>query len=574
MSRPPLWLRLAGWGLAIALVALAIWWACTVPYRPGAVYDAIPDGVLLVTRHLDAGARWSEFVRNPFAQSLLGTAGVPIRDVLAAADDPETCTWVTKLTGHEAVLAFLPEANGHRAAWLGAAWLGGGAQRLRWQLEVFHPAGYRWLGRAFGCPIWEVTGADVGPGNHLVIAFAEGILLASISQDLLVVESMLLALDRPSTRLRAANASFRRFVALDDQAAPDLVWGRPPAPPAPAANALGTPSADAPWALDGFFLELSDFSGTRTAGRAELEGSWPGNATFPAAADHPSGGLPAVETILGATPCAVAVATRDAIDWLARTPRLAGDFRHALRMVTEVASDRLLLACLDGDLSGRLSFGMMKSIGLRGIRVPTLVAATPAPQGEAPARVRLQAILDSCNARYRAAFIMRPAGTAAGIELWSLESAGGDEWVDFLALEDRPACAFFGDWLLVASNLDALRALATGKGAQATVALVARPGIDTAPRPAWAMAAEAQTAPVWLWLDIDRAGKATLDALAMVSMLQRWAPSLDASSRAAVQDTIASTRAWVQSLLPFREATASLERLGPNFFASATLGPP
>ncbi|MBP5786288.1 MAG: hypothetical protein J6Y19_00485, partial [Kiritimatiellae bacterium] len=289
---------------------------------------------------------------------------------------------------------------------------------------------------------------------------------------------------------------------------------------------------------------------------------------------HPSGGLPAVETILGATPCAVAVATRDTIDWLARTPRLAGDFRHALRMVAEVASDRLLLACLDGDLSGRLSFGMMKSIGLRGIRVPTLVAATPAPQGEAPARVRLQAILDSCNARYRAAFIMRPAGTAAGIELWSLESAGGDEWVDFLSLEDRPACAFFGDWLLVASNLDALRALATGKGAQATAALVARPGIDTAPRPAWAMAAEAQTAPVWLWLDIDRAGKATLDALAMVSMLQRWAPGLDASSRAAVQDTIASTRAWVQSLLPFREATASLERLGPNFFASATLGPP
>lgn len=555
MSPGGFWFKAAAWLGVAAVAGVGVWWACVVPYQPGRTYDAVPNGAVLVTRHLDAGARWGDVVRNPVAQSLLGTAGVPVRDALEAAEDEETRSWVTKLTGQETVLAYVPESNGRRDAWLGAAWLGGGAQRLRWQLEWFRPAGYRWMGRVLGCPKWEVEGADVGPGRRLVLAFAEGMLLAAVSADPMAVDSMVLALDRPSVRLRETDTSFRKFAGLDDREVPDVAWIRGESERLPGGGRPG-------WAAGGFAVELAEIGRAEMSGRAAMGTEWTGEDAFPAAGGKPSGGWEGLERILGAAPCAVAVASRATVDWFARTPGLLGDVRHSLRMVAEAAPDRVVLACLDGDLSGRISLGMMRSFGLRGIRVPTLIAATPVAGGAGDGLKRLQAVLDSCNARYRAAFVMRPAGVVSDIQMWSLESAGGDEWADQLALEDRPACAFFGDWLVVASNLDALRSLAAGKGTQT----------NDEERPAWAMMAESQTAPMWAWLDIGRAGKATLDALSMVSMVQRWVPGNDAAGRAATQELLNSVRAWVQSLLPFQELRASMEQLGDGVMVSAAAG--
>ena len=560
------WAKIAGWtGLAAALL-LAGWWACTVPYRPGKVYDAIPSSAVLVTRHLEVGPRWPEILENPIAQSLLATAGVSILDAREAAGDEETLKWVAKLTGREAILAFVPEGNGHRQAWLAAAWLGGGVQRLRWQLEVFRVPGFRWLGRSHGCSLWEVENADVGLGRHLILAFAEGMLLAAVSSDPMAIESMIVALERPRTRLRETDGTFARFAGRDGRDVPDIAWVKE--------NARWE-HATIGWGVGGVVAELPEVSGTRMSFRVEFGGGWSGNEAFPATADRAPRGWEGLETVLGATPCAVAVASRAALDWLWRTPGLDGITRHSILMALAGSGDRVLAACLDGDLSGRLSFGMMSAIGLRGIRIPTLVLATPSPDGAEAARQRLQKVLDSCNARYRGAFIMRPAGTTAGIELWSLESAGGDEWVDMLSLEDRPACGVFGDWLLVASNLDALRSLARGAGAEATTARTqAVPGATGPLRPAWALAAESETAPAWAWLDIERAGKAAIDALSMVAMLQRWTPGQDAEMRAATQAAIGDAKTWIHSLIPFAEGRASLERNENGLAVSATLGKP
>lgn len=563
MSRGAAWRKSAGWGGFAAALAVAAWWACTVPYRPGRIYDAVPGGAVLVTRHLEVGERWGDVVRNPLAQSLLGTAGISMADVLAAADDEETLSWVRKLTGRETLLAYVPEGAGRREAWLGAAWLGGGAQRLRWQLELFRPAGYRWLGRCFGCSVWEVEDADVGYGKHLVLAFAEGMLLAAISADPMAIESMVVALERQEMRLREQDGAFARFAGRDQRDVPDVAWIRE-------AAAEGTAVG---WGVGGETLEISSLSQDRLAGRAEFGGGWTGTEAFPASADRPPRGWEGLERTLGSAPCAVVTASRATLDWLWRTPGLDPVARHSILQALIAVGDRIVLACLDGELSGRLSFGMMKTFGLRGIRVPTLVAATPVPQGEEDALAKLQRVLDSCNARYRGAFTMRPVVQTAGVKMWTLESAGGDEWVDALSIDDRPACAVVDGWLLVASNLDTLRALARGKGRE-TTATAARLAGDPGLRPAWALAAESETAPCWAWMDIQRAGDATLDVLSMMSMVLRFTPDVEADQREANRRAIDSTKTWVRALKPFAEARASLERCEDGMALAADLGAP
>ena len=548
-------------GLAVVL-GVAGCWACTVPYRPGKVYDAVPPNAVLVTRHLEVGARWGDVVRNPIAQSLLGTAGLDMADLLAAADDEETCSWVRKLTGRETLLAYVPEGGGRREAWLGAAWLGGGAQRLRWQLELFNPPGYRRMGRCCGCPLWEVEGADVGYGKRLVLAFAEGMLLAAISSDPMAIEPMVLALERPELRLKAQDETFGRFVGRDDREVADVAWVREDS--AFEGIAVG-------WGVGGERVELSELAQERLAGRVEFGGGWTGQEAFPASAERAPRGWEGLENVLGSAPCAVVTASRGTLDWLWRTPGLDSISRHAILMALTAVGDRVVLACLDGDLSGRLSFGMMKSFGLRGIRVPTLVAATPVPQGEGDALAKLQQVLDACNARYRGAFTMRPVAPTADVKMWTLESAGGDEWVDALSLEDRPACAVIDGWLIVASNLDALRALARGKGREAT-AIAARKAGDSDLRPAWALAAESETAPAWAWMDIRRAGDATIDVLSMMTMVMRFAPELEAEQRTANRQAIAATKTWVRALQPFAEVRASLERCEDGLALAADLG--
>jgi hypothetical protein len=220
---------------------------------------------------------------------------------------------------------------------------------------------------------------------------------------------------------------------------------------------------------------------------------------------------------------------------------------HALRMVLAAGGARVEAAVLDGEYCGHLAFGLMRAVGLGGLRVPTLLLASPADGGEAAVLRKLQAVLDSCNMRYKAAFVMSPAGSAGGAKCWTLESAGGDEWVDALAQQDRPACALRGDWLYVSSNLAALRRVLEG---------ASRRGIGGA-APRWVAAADGG-APLWLWMDLERGGKTALDVLGTVSIAARWLPQGEDSPD--WQALLAEARGWTRAVVPFGEARAAAAR--------------
>ncbi|HQQ61895.1 MAG TPA: hypothetical protein PKU89_11215, partial [Kiritimatiellia bacterium] len=206
--------------------------------------------------------------------------------------------------------------------------------------------------------------------------------------------------------------------------------------------------------------------------------------------------------LLGGAPCAAALVRRALLLQALMQLDLDPTARHVLRMVLDVAAnDRLALVVMDGELGGRLAWGWIRRLGLAGFRVPTLLVAAPVAD-PAEAERAIQRVLDVNNARYRAAFTLRPVPVPPAT-IYVLESAGGDEWVDELSPSDRPAYVVLHGWLLASSNLAALQKLAQTAAEER----------EAAETPAWAAAVDG-SAGAAAWLDLARSHRVAKDAVA------------------------------------------------------------
>ncbi|MBR6021239.1 MAG: hypothetical protein IK066_02330, partial [Kiritimatiellae bacterium] len=435
------WRTWGGWLGGVAFVAGVAAWAAWTPYRAGGIYEALPEGVTMVSRHVGVAERWDDIAGNPLASGLArGGLGLDLEEMGAPGEARE---WLEKLTGRELALAWRPGRGGRPGAWFGASWLGGEAQRLRWQLELFRVEGYTRLTDWPGHAAWRVDGLGLDPGLTLVIAFEDGLLLAALSEDPLALGEMLAARDGHRWRLAESDEGFRAFAQGDDREAADAVW------------------------VSGGGMAEFEIGERWLGGWARVRGGIGRGGASDRDPRGENGGADWAELaeFLGDAACAVAVADQEALEgWAAG----CGDARaaHALRLLGRLGGERVAVAVLDGKYRGSVALGLMKKSGLGGLRVPTLVVAGEAGGGEEALARKLQSALDSCNARYRAAFTVRPAGLAGERRVWTLESAGGNEWVDALDLEERPACTLVGGWWVAASNLGGLRQLAEERAAQ------------------------------------------------------------------------------------------------------------
>lgn len=507
--------------LAVA-AAVSAWWLVHVPYDPLAIYRPVPASATLVGRHLRLPERWHDLLANPLALAVMRTAGVATEDAAELVDDPESRVWFEKLAGREGTLAYLPGRFGRPSAWMAASHLGGQSQMLRWQLSVFRLSGFERLQAFPGRSVWRVAAPDLEPGQHLVVAFGEGVLMACVSEDLLAIEDVLAAYDGRGQRLLEREPSFAAFAEADGRAAPDRCWIRDESEfAAPQEPGVGV---DVP---------------VLNAGAMRLSAATKGADSVPE--DRASAvTLAPLAARLGAAPCLAATVRRELLLQIWNRPDLTRDARHALRMVLDVATaDRLVAIAMDGDLGGRLTIGVMRLLGA-GVRVPTLMLATPAPD-PAAAQTAIQRVLDASNARYRAAFVLKPMALPAAT-IYVLESAGRDEWVDELPLEDRPAYAVLDGWLLASSNLGALRKLVD-----------APPPADTAP-PAWVGALD-DSAAIAAWLDLVRSGKAARGAIATWSIAQTAFGGDPEIGR-----RLNEAKVWIEAFEPFGQATARLGR--------------
>ena len=517
--------RLAPWAAALAAAAAGVWWMFHFSPDSLAVYRAVPARAVATLRVRDLPDRWEGLVANPVAASALRAAGVEPEDALWLVRDPETRAWFERLAGDEGILAWLPAQDGQPPALVAASWLGGDASWLRQELLLFKLPDFQRMPTAFpDRAVWRVKGLDLPPGWTLTLSFGDGVLLACLSSSPWAIRELLDAHDGTAPRLIDDGAGFAELAARDDRRNPLRLWIRDdwPAQAAPA-GAGGSPL--------GRTIDIERLDGERMDLRGvsrDLAG-WTDGSPFDTAS---------LDRLLGGKPCITLTLRRTLLQKALRQTWLRGDFRHGVRMALEIAGDPVEIALLDGDFSGRLAFGLMRSLGLSGLKVPTLLAATPAPD-PAAARAAIGRILDSCNARYRGAFVLRQKKLPGGTEICTLESAGANEWVDELAPGDRPSYALHDGWLLAASNRDALEKL-----------------LRHAPSPeAPASAAtDVRTTTATLRVDLDRTATTFIHLAAMWSMARRFLGSAADPSIQAVLDDI---RAWLEALRPYGQATAA-----------------
>jgi hypothetical protein len=102
----------------------------------------------------------------------------------------------------------------------------------------------------------------------------------------------------------------------------------------------------------------------------------------------------------------------------------------------DVATTTVAVVLMDGDLGGRLAWGAMRVAGPVGPAGADVLLAAGSGCGEAAAAI--QRMLDASNARYRAAFMLRPVAHAAAT-IHVLESAGATSgWMPWRARTGPP----------------------------------------------------------------------------------------------------------------------------------------
>jgi hypothetical protein len=530
--------RLLTLALLAVSAAAAVWWLGHVPYDPLAIYRPVTASATLAGRHLELPARWNDLLANPLALALMRTAGVRTEDAAGLVADEESRAWFEKLAGREGTLAYLPGRFGGAPAWMAVSYLGGESQKLRWQLSLFNVPGFTRMKEFAGRSVWRVDSPDLEPGRELAIAFGEGVIMACLSENPLAIAEVLAAYDGNAPRLMDAEPAFARFAAEDDRSIPDRLWIR---------DTTEFASRESP----GVAVEIPVLRGDAISLSASTEDAVPVSEDRAASVE-----LVPLTKLLGDAPCAVAVAKHEQLAQLLAQPRLPRDARHALQMVSDVATDRVAMVFMDGDMGGRLAWGAMGSLGLAGLRVPTVLLATPA-KNETVAAEMIQRVLDASNARYRAAFVLQPVPVPPAT-IYVLESAGGDEWVDSLARTDRPAYAVVDGWLLASSNLGALQKLVQAAGA----------GRAGDPTPAWALQAD-RTSAVSVWLDLARSGKVAKDAIATWSMAQMF---MNSGNSQAIREQLNEIKVWIDAFAPFGEARAELGRRAGRVALTVDLG--
>ncbi len=509
--------------LLLASLAAAVWWICYVPYDPQAVYRAIPSSAITASRHESPADRWSDLIKNPLAAFVGRAAGLDPELAGLMATDEESHKWFKKLTGRETVLAVLPDRFGGEPAVMAASWIGRDSRSLRNQLSIFKPSGYELLGTRFpGRKVWRVLSPDIPFGKQLVITFDDGLLIACLSSHALAIAEVLGALDGHVARLVDEDADFRSFVEADDGTIPDRIWI----------------SENAYW-LDGALGEdiHVDIPVLREKTARVLLTATVG----PYLPEMDAAGMDvSVPVGLIGNHAAVAVSLQKACV-PPRIMAVEGDreVRYAFQLVSEIADDSLLGFLLDGELSGRVTWGALRTLNLPGLRVPTLLLASPAADEESMHR-QLQQRLDECNARYRGAFIFHPKRLPSGATLYVLESAGGNEWVDALAAADRPAYAIWNGWLLVSSNTRALEELLS-RGAASAFA----PWADEFAKNPAAVA----------WVDWARTGKIVRDGLATWTLVQTFTGGGIRNEHAGWRNTLN----WLEALSPLRDGLLVVE---------------
>ena len=180
---------------------------------------------------------------------------------------------------------------------------------------------------------------------------------------------------------------------------------------------------------------------------------------------------------------------------------------------------------------------------MRGLRVPTLLLATPV-RDERDAAARVAAALDTLNRRYSLGLIPHPF--QQGPYTVTVVEDTRKSFYGRFELDERVAVAVIDGWLILSSNAGALKKL------------IARQSAFNAPSvapPAWRSNLEARPASGYVWANLKPLNKTLKEALAAttLALLVR-----DPQGTLQIRQNMAVAKAWLDGLRPFGNAQAWL----------------
>ena len=535
--------------LLALFVGVVLWWIGYVPYRPNAVFGAIPAGATFVTVHRNLAGELDSLIRNPATHGLLKATGVREEDLNGLTSNRETQAWVRRLAFDQTVVAYVPAlGNQQKPAWVFASWIGSQSQQLRWKLPWLHSSDLRPMQLDHGRTIWLSRARMSDPSQHLSLALAEGLLLGCVSTDPAGVRWLLETADgspsRPSVLTVGKLADAQ---ALAPTNRPHWGWLQ---------STLGAEETS-------FVPALSTF-GASIATNGLLDLSFAANQPLPGATPLATqADFATVGDLLGSTPDLVAVLP---LAWarplfLRSTSPLWAEALVQLTETHDTPPDALsFLAVLNREHSGRIRGALGKSIAAlvsKGLRVPTLVVGVEV-SGADEANARVNRMVDVLNTRYGLDLVVRPlTGDPCPMALIA------DTRRSFYGKFEADECIAYtvrDHWLIFGSNAATLRGLLNG--------LPATPG--NAPQVLWRQRCSSQ-APAYAWVNLHDCGRTLKDVLAVTQLALAVNDTQDS---AGISSTLASAKAWVDGIQSLNEAAAWMSSTGGVARLDLAVGPP
>lgn len=514
--------RLIFWPLLAAFVIGCVWWLLHFDYDPDLMRAAIPPYATMVSEHDDIGARWPQILEHAVVDAVLEAGGGEEDDWREMVRDARVARWLDRLTGPQTLTAYVPEGTpgAPLTGLIVVSWVGKYGQFLRWG----------WLNRSLpdfqagrardGTRIWRCTDESLPRGYVLSLAACEGIALACLSPDR---DAAAYLRRRVSHRAPAID----RFVAADADVAaagtegvPDRAWVRVGGRrgwqnvragmtlPSPRVLSLEAAGYRLPW-------------DARRLGRRNVASMW--------------------LLLHDAPDCIVAAPTADVYAMLALC-----DLPDAARLVfDDLAGDTAVegaaFACLtSGAFSGRLL----------SMRVPGLVAGVQMRDGF-DVQAATTNVLDRLSAEQGKGLIPCRA-EVSGHTVVTIGDARPEAAL-LMPLEERPAVAAWGNWLLVSSNARVLGRLL----AQAHPAGAGVEGADLPAMPAWARELTAGALCGYGWMRTPETCAALRNAIAVYELSLMMKRS-DSSRRK--REEVQPVKAALTHLAPVGEVVWHLEQ--------------
>ncbi len=427
------------WSLLAGASAVSVWWMLTVPYRPGAVLDAIPENAAWVSIHQAPAARWSELSSNSAVRALAEVAGLDLGSLGPGLKSARDRTWFNRLGRREVALAHVPEMPGSGApAWVISCWAGGYSQRMRWLMGFggHKPVVGRWLDPTH--PVWRLKAGGLSPGWHASLGIWEGLAVLALSPDPVAARDCLLVAERdprvPS--VRTAGMEARAVTRFRTRACPDRGWARLPGG-------------------DVWVFEAETINAEKLTSTIRRLSPVPEQSVGVVKGDlAPLGALAGkAEAVMTAPwPRVRNLLASRAGDWV-------GPLDALVREAAGTDQARIVAAVFGGEHAARIKslFGGGIEAFIQGLKVPTFVAAIPVTD-EAAAQAAMTRLLDRMNKLKPYGLVLRPAGVCYGRTVTAVEGTREGLYKDFLRSEQAVFTVAEG-WLIVGSHQGAMESL-------------------------------------------------------------------------------------------------------------------